>query len=314
MDQNDTIQDEAQHAGATTTTAGDPIAGRGVGGVMPAFLAELARAMQAAAERERERINEVVAAEAAEHVEKARTRAAAETEALRRLADEDLEHIQDWSSTEVERIHREAERRTDERRSGLEAYLAQHDTIIATEIDGVDTAVRDYRVTLDQFFDELMGSTDPAEIARRAGSLPAMPDLDDVRAAARAAAVSELANAPQEVVDTEPGPSAVDADPEPSADAGDEPTAEGWAGTGVGVMDAPVAERSLDVPDILREVDPEGETEPATVPPAGAHRVAAADVAETADHPSSAVRLLRSIAPWTSPSQDNPQNHDGPTH
>ena len=110
---------------------------------MPSFLAELALAMKAAAERERERIGEVVATEAAEHVEKARTRAAAETAELRRLADEDLERIEDWSTTEIERIRREAERRTDERRSGLEAYLAQHDTIIATEIDGVDSAVRE---------------------------------------------------------------------------------------------------------------------------------------------------------------------------
>ena len=117
--------------------------------------------MQAAAERERDQIAEVVAKEAAEHVEKARTRAAAETEELRRLAEEDVDLIKDWSKTEIERIRRDADRRMDERRKSLQDYLAKHETIIATEIDGVDAAIRGYRVALDRFFDELQGLDRP---------------------------------------------------------------------------------------------------------------------------------------------------------
>ena len=86
--------------------------------------------MQAAAVRERDRIAEVVAQDAAEHVEKARTRAAAEAEELSRLAEADVARIKDWSKTEIERIRRDADRRTDERRKSLEVFLAKHESII----------------------------------------------------------------------------------------------------------------------------------------------------------------------------------------
>jgi hypothetical protein len=311
MDHNDTIDGLAPVAGPTTTTTDESVGGAGARHVLPAFLAELARAMQAAAERERERIAEFVADEAAENVEKTRTRAAAETEELRRMAEEDVERIQDWSATEIKRIRHEAQRRTDERRNDLEAYVAQHDSIIATEIDGLDAAVRDYRATLDQFFNELTGSTDPADIARRAGSLPTPPDLDDVRAAARAAAVEALANAPEDDVRADPGPSA------DAADDDDEPSAEAWAG--LGVMDSDAVGRSQEVPDVLREVDAEAATESAAAaPPADALHVPAdeaaeADVAEPVDHSSAAVRLLRSIAPWTTPAEHDTQDHGSQT-
>lgn len=309
MDHNDTRDGLALAADPTTTTKDESVAAAGAGHVLPAFLAELARAMQAAAERERERIAEVVADEVAENVEKTRTRAAAETEELRRLAEEDVERIQDWSTTEIKRIRREAQRRTDERRNDLEAYVAKHDSIIATEIDGLDAAVRDYRATLDHFFEELTGSTDPADIARRAGSLPAPPDLDGVRAAARAAAVEKLANAPEDAFRTDPGPSA-DADD-------DEPSAESWAG--LGVMDSDAVGRSQDVPDVLGQVDPEASPESAAAPPADALQLPEDDAeeageAEPVDHSSVAARLLRSIAPWTAPAEHDTRGRGSQSH
>lgn len=286
-------------------------------GILPAFLAELARAMQAAAERERERIDEVVTKEAAEQVEKSRSRAAAETEELRRLAEEDVARIKEWSTTEIERIRRDADRRTDERRKNLEVYLAKHESIIATEIDGVDTAIRGYRASLDRFFDEFTSSTDPADIARRAGSLPTPPDLDEVRANARVNAIAELANAPDDaaagpatdehalVVDA-PGSSADDA-------ASDEPSSS--AETGMGVMDPDAVGRLDTLADPSGELDVAAVPTSATPPPADALYVEAEEsvvvgAADSADHSSAAVRLLRSIAPWTSqPDQDEPDRH-----
>jgi hypothetical protein len=286
-------------------------------GILPMFLAELARAMQAAAERERERIDEVVTKEAAEQVEKSRSRAAAETEELRRLAEEDVARIKEWSRTEIERIRRDADRRTDERRKNLEVYLTKHESIIATEIDGVDTAIRGYRATLDRFFDEFTSSADPADIARRAGSLPTPPDLDEVRATARVNAIAELANAPDDaaagpatdehalVVDA-PGSSAGDA-------ASDEPSSS--AETGMGVMD-PDAVRRLDtLADPSGELDVAAVSTSATAPPVDALYVEAEEsdevlVAESANHTSAAGRLLRSIAPWASQAdQDEPDRH-----
>jgi hypothetical protein len=306
MNQNDPVGIRPQAGDQVTNTAHEPVSGGGAGSMMPSFLAQLARAMQAAAELERERIAAVVADHAAEHVEKTQTRAAAETEELRRLAEEDIDRIQTWLADETERIRREADRRTEEHRNDLEALLAQHDSIIATEIDSIGAAVRDYRSTLDQFFDALRGATNPVDIARRAGSLPAPPDLDDVRGAARASAVAKLAEAPQDATD-EPvgdGLGRAEADPPSSADAdlvGDE-----WAeaGAGLAVMDPEAVGRSGDLLEAPEEVDAEAAAESATAPPADPQVVPVGhamegDVAESVGRSGPAVRLLRSIAPWT---------------
>lgn len=162
-------------------------------GLRPGFLAELAVAMRSTAEKERERIAGKVSDDAAAHVEKVRARAAIETDELKRLADEDLQHIEEWSASEQERIRSEADRKIEDRRASLEEYLKQHDTIIDTEIDGVNAAVRDYNTTLDRYFEELAQSNDPASIVARAEALPAPPDLDQIRAQARARAVSLFA-------------------------------------------------------------------------------------------------------------------------
>ena len=307
MDQYHAIDVEDQPAEPVTAMADESVARAGYANVLPGFLAEIARAMQAAAERERARIAEVVAGEAAEHVEKARTRAAAESEELRRLAEEDVARIQDWSASEIERIRGEADARAAERRNELEAYLARHESIITTEIDGVDTAVQDYRASLDRFFEELTGSSDPADIARRAGWLPDPPDLDAVRAAARAAAVERFANAQQDdMFDSagdEPG-GGVDpgAWQSTALDEGDEPSGE--SGTGMGVMDPEADGRSADLPTMPGDVDAEPGGEPAAVPAGEGVRLPDYDreevaVQESAHHSSPAVRLLRSISPWT---------------
>jgi hypothetical protein len=325
MYENGPIDVPAQAAGPLTATAGESRIDARPANIVPSFLAELARAMQAAAERERGRIAEIVAEDAAENVEKTRTRADAETEELRRLAETDLERIQDWAATETERIRREAERRTEGRRNDLAAYLAQHDSIIAIEIDGVDAAVRGYRAALDQFFDELSASTDPTEIVRRAGSLPPPPDLDDVRATARAGAVEQLANASQDATDDPVGDevgSAVVADPvaPAEADAGNESSAE--AGVGMGVMDPDSPGRSEDSPVAPDEVEAEPAIDWTAAPPADPEDISVDQSAEevdielgqSEDRSSAAVRLLRSIAPWTSPAGDDAQDLDSHTN
>ena len=222
------------------------------------------------------------------------------------------------STTEIERIRRDADRRTDERRKNLEVYLAKHESIIATEIDGVDTAIRGYRAALDRFFDEFTSSTDPADIARRAGTLPAPPDLDEVRATARVNAVAELANAPDDAaagpVTDEQAP-VVEGDPVPAAgdEAGDEPPSmrrQVWVSWIPMPSDGQIPCRTPS-----GEVDAETVPTFATAPPADALYVEPEDsveatVAESADHSSAAVRLLRSIAPWASQAdQDEPDRH-----
>jgi hypothetical protein len=286
MYQSEPIDPQAPVTGPTIVAVDPADASEGPTSILPGFLAELARAMQAAAERERDRIDEFVTQDAAVHVEKARTRAAAEAGELSRLAEADVARIKDWSKTEIDRIRRDAERRTNERRKSLEAFLAKHDSIIETEIGGVDVAIRRYREELDRFFGELTGSVDPNEIVRRADSLPKPPDLDAVRAAARAGAVSELADLPDlatdesgayELAGDEAAPEIEAASPESDA--------------GLGVMDPDAVGRSDDLPIARDGVEAED----------GVKVV----FADPADHSNVAVRLLRSIAPWTTQADED---------
>jgi hypothetical protein len=331
-------------------------------GLRPGFLAELAVAMRATAEKERERIAGKVADDATAHVEKVRARAAIETDELKRLAEEDVHHIEEWSAAEVERIRSEADKKIVDRRSSLEEYLKQHDTIIDTEIEGVNAAVQEYNTTLDRYFEELASSDDPASIVARAEALPAPPDLDEVRAQARARAVSQLAER-----DEQPAPEAAPVAEAPVAEA---PVAEAAVAepsieastTGEALMaetsmaeigavaeePAPVAETSAeaepvaeaagpvmaeaaeasterDAPAVIgligdtpsveepaataETTSPESEPVPVMDPaatantswPAPAQEPEQEPVAATVDHTSAAVRLLRSVAPWTAP-------------
>jgi hypothetical protein len=338
--------------------------GTGHGAVRPTFMSGLATAMREAAVRERERISGTVAEDAATHIEKVRSRAAVESEELRRLAEEDVEHIEQWSASEIERVKSEAAQKVDERRSSLDEYLKQHDAIIDTEIEGVDGAVREYESTLDRFFAEMADLTDPSEIVRRAGLLPQPPDLDEVRATARANAMSKFSEA--EAVDagaTAAPTEAVAETAEPTAEA-TQPVAEietasevvgaaaiessaetaesGDGGTLSGVMDdgagsvepaetlEPAAEAeasTVEAEPVLAEAavaeavvaETEQSSEPVAEPvaepvgvmdpdaqrvpnwPAPAPEAPPVQIAPTIDNTSAAVRLLRSVAPWTAP-------------
>ncbi len=157
------------------------------------FLNELAQAMQAAAERERERMSTEVDGVAEAHVDKVRTRGAAEAEELRKLAEDDITGIHAWTKAETVRIREEAERRIGVRRSELDGYLVRHTALIDGEVGQIGGAVEDYHHQIDAFFDRLSAEANPAEFARLADDLPEPPDLAKVGADARAAAVAELA-------------------------------------------------------------------------------------------------------------------------
>jgi hypothetical protein len=294
-------------------------------GLRPGFLAELAVAMRATAERERANIGKRVEEDAAGHIEKVRARAAIETEELRRLAEEDVQHIEEWSAAEMERIRAEADQKIGDRRASLDEYLRQHDAIIDTEIQGVDAAVSDYNATLDRFFAELAGSDDPSVIVARAETLPPPPDLDQVRAQARASAVAMFAqpDAEEAAPATEPVAEAT-ADVAPDIGSG----SEGGTPTGAAETDAVTAEAVVvEMQDETTEATPvettptetteeiRAEATPAAEPVPVMDPAATADtswpekgpepetagIAPSADHTSAAVRLLRSVAPWTAP-------------
>jgi hypothetical protein len=161
-------------------------------GLVPTFLHEIARTMQAAADRERERIAAEIADSLGAHVEKVRIRASTEAEELKRLAEEDVDHIREWSAAEVERLRHETESRIGARRENLEQHLRQHDALVEREIFRARKAVEEYQAELDRFVGRLAGEREPTEIARLASLLPEPPGVEEIASAARADAIAEL--------------------------------------------------------------------------------------------------------------------------
>jgi len=156
------------------------------------FKSEMARAMQVVADHERERIDAGVGEQETAQVEKIHLRAAAESAQLSKHADEDVSLIDAWYDHEVQRIRAEADRRIDDRRAGLEQAITHHGSLIDAEIQSVHDAVERYRAALTAFFSRLAEEQDPSVIARLAGTLPDIPDLDAARAEARATAMRAL--------------------------------------------------------------------------------------------------------------------------
>lgn len=172
---------------------GDPAAAPTRLDVTPGFLAELSGAMRSVVGRERDRIQALIDEDKERHVAQAREQSAAEAEAFRRVADEDVAAIEAWADEETERIRAEAATRVADRRADLEAYLVQHEAVLQGELDGIEAAVSSYQTSLGGFLDDLDTTNDPEEIAHRAHEIPRAPDLETVRSLARADALTRLA-------------------------------------------------------------------------------------------------------------------------
>ncbi len=156
------------------------------------LLREIARAMQTAAKRERDRIDAGMGVEETAQVEKIQARAADEAAALRTGADDDVASVNAWYEDEIRRIREEADRRIADRRQRLELSITQHGSLIAAETESVHRAIQDYRASLGDFFGRLADEQDPSAIARLAGTLPEQPDIDAARADARSRAMQAL--------------------------------------------------------------------------------------------------------------------------
>jgi hypothetical protein len=180
-----------QSARAGVDTAEPPAAAAADEASVPSFLQEVARTLQAATERERDRIATDLAGRFDAHVEQVRVRGSDEAEELRRIELRDEEDIREWSAAEVERIQLEAESRIDARQSDLQRVLSQQDATLEREIAIAAETVQAYRANLDGFVIRLSGEHDPVEIARLVSELPQPPQMEDVASAARAEAKAE---------------------------------------------------------------------------------------------------------------------------
>jgi hypothetical protein len=161
-------------------------------GRLPTFLHEIARTMQAAADRERESIAAEMADSLSAHVEKVRSRASTEAEELKRVAERDVDQIREWSAAEAERLRQETENRIGARREDLDRDLRQHDTLVDREISQAGEAVQAYQAELDRFVGRLASEREPTEIARLASLLPEPPSVEEIALAAHAEAIAQL--------------------------------------------------------------------------------------------------------------------------
>ncbi len=144
------------------------------------FLADLSRAMQAAAETARDETMARFETEAKAAVEEVNAKAADEAAALRRQADDDVAAIREWSKAEIARIRSETEARIASRKIDLDEEIEAHAGVVAARVERVGSAVAGYQAEMGEFFERLLAVEDPSRIATMAETMPDPPSLEDV--------------------------------------------------------------------------------------------------------------------------------------
>ncbi|HSL34718.1 MAG TPA: hypothetical protein VK871_13765 [Candidatus Limnocylindrales bacterium] len=146
------------------------------------FLADLTKAMQAAAEEARGLSLTQFQAEAKLHVEKIHERSATEAAGLRRAADDDVAAVREWSKAEIARIREETETRITARKGRLETEIEDHTALIEREIGAVQRRVAAFEQEMAEFFERLLAEDDPTRFATMAERLPEPPPFEAITA------------------------------------------------------------------------------------------------------------------------------------
>jgi hypothetical protein len=151
------------------------------------FMAELSRAMQAAAEHARGETMARFEVEAKGVVESIHAGATDEAADLRRRADDDVAAIREWSKAEIARIREDTETRIAARKSGLEGEMELHAATVDSRVERVNAVVAAFEAQMTAFFERLNAEEDPTRIATMAETMPDPPTLADVAASVAAA-------------------------------------------------------------------------------------------------------------------------------
>ena len=163
------------------------------------FMADLSKAMQAAAESARTDALERLAADAKAHIESMHADSATEATDLRKRADDDVATVREWSKSEIARIRDEAEERITHRKGRLEREIDEHAAAIQARIERVQGRVAGYESEMATFFERLLAEDDPTHFAAMAESLPEPPPFETDEPAAdpvTRAAVQPTTHAP----------------------------------------------------------------------------------------------------------------------
>lgn len=142
------------------------------------FIADLTKAMQAAAESARSETLTQLQADAKLFIEELHGRSAGQTSELRKRADDDVAAIREWSKAEIARVREETEQRIATRKSELEHHLELHAGVIEREIARIHAQVGRFESDMERFFERLRAEQDPGRIAALAANLPEPPPFD----------------------------------------------------------------------------------------------------------------------------------------
>jgi hypothetical protein len=185
------------------------------------FMADLTKAMQAAAESARAESLERFGAEAKAHIESIHASTADEATELRKKADDDIAGIREWSKTEIARIREETDERITHRKDVLEREIEGHAAQIEARIERVQARVTGFENEMATFFERLLGEEDPTRFASMAESLPEPPpfDADEAWAPAPVAASDEATTVESSSVAVEEPAAEAEAVATPVADA-----------------------------------------------------------------------------------------------
>lgn len=142
------------------------------------FMADLTKAMQAAAETAREESLSRLSADAKATIEGIHTESATEAADLRKTADDDVAAIREWSKAEIARIREETDERITHRKGRLEREIEAHAAEIEHRVERVQARVDAFEAEMAAFFERLLAEEDPTRFAAMAESLPEPPPFD----------------------------------------------------------------------------------------------------------------------------------------
>ena len=201
------------------------------------FLADLTKAMQAAAEESRAMSLAQFESEAKAYIEQIRNRSGDDAAGLRRAADDDVQAVREWSKAEIARIREETETRITARKGQLETDIEAQAARIEREVAQVQDRVTAFEDEMAAFFERLLQEDDPTRFATMAERLPEPPTFEEMSASTDYSAVVEtepdavVEDEPVEVVEAEPEAVVEDepviGDIEPDAETTTEALAEG---------------------------------------------------------------------------------------
>jgi hypothetical protein len=142
------------------------------------LMADLTRAMQGAAEQARTEALARLGSDSKAFIETIHATSATEASELRRLADDDVAGIREWSKAEIARIRETTEVRIASRKADLEREIEHHAAAIERRIERVQARVASFETEMADFFERLTAESDPTRLAAMAESLPEPPSFD----------------------------------------------------------------------------------------------------------------------------------------